>query len=83
MESKIFSYKAEGIVLEELNDTLKVSQVFDKKELLDKIKEIFKADDFKVDEQSLNLKIIDNQLFIQGIAVKKHESKSIGFMTGK
>lgn len=83
MESKIFSYKVEGIILEPSTDTLKVSAVFDRKELTEKIKELFKADGFKVDERSLNYKIIDDQLHIQGLAVKEEVAKSIGFMTGK
>lgn len=80
MESKIFSYKAEGITLEPLNEHCRVSPVFDKKELLEKIRELFKQDNFKVDEHSLNYKIEDGQLFIQGIAVKHQEPSSIGFM---
>jgi hypothetical protein len=83
MESKIFSYKVEGIALEPLTDALKVSAVFDRKELTENIKELFKADGFKVDERSLNYKIIDDQLHIQGLAVKEEVAKSIGFMTGK
>ncbi|GAA3978530.1 hypothetical protein [Mucilaginibacter dorajii] len=83
MESKIFSYKVEGITLEPSTDTLKVSAVFDRKELTEKLKELFKADGFKVDERSINYKIIDDQLYIQGLAVKEEVAKSIGFMTGK
>lgn len=81
MESKLFSYKVEGIVLEPLNEQIKISPVFDRKELVEKIKEIFIEDGFKPDEHSLELKIEGGQLFIQGIAVKRQENKSIGFMT--
>lgn len=80
MESKLFSYKAEGIVLEPLNDLLKVSPVFDRKELVEKIKEMLIADGFKPDEHSLQFKIEDGQLFVQGLAVKQQETRSIGFM---
>jgi hypothetical protein len=83
MESKIFSYKVEGVVLEPINDTLKLSEPFDRKELLNKIKEIFKDQGFKIEEQSLDYKIVDGQLYIQGLAVKQQESRSIGFMTSK
>ncbi|SDD37170.1 hypothetical protein SAMN05216464_101555 [Mucilaginibacter pineti] len=83
MESKLFSYKVEGIVLEPANDILKVSEPFDRKELLNKIKEVFKDQDFKVEEQSLDYKIIDGQLYIQGLVVKQQELRSIGFMTSK
>lgn len=80
MESKLFSYKAAGIVLEPLNDQIKVSPVFDRKELVEQIKEVLKADGFIPDEHSLQFKIEEGQLFVQGIAVKQQESRSIGFM---
>lgn len=82
MESKIFSYKADGIVLEPVNDQLKLSPVFDRKELVEKIKDVLKADGFKVDERSLQFKIEDGQLFIQGLAAKEQEARSIGFFGG-
>jgi hypothetical protein len=82
MESKIFSYKADGIVLEPVNDQLKVSPVFDRKELVEKIKDILKTDGFKLDERSLQFKIEDGQLFIQGLAGKEQEARSIGFFAG-
>ncbi|MEN0052112.1 MAG: hypothetical protein AAGC65_00515 [Mucilaginibacter sp.] len=83
MESKLFSYKAEGIVLEPVNDQIKVSPVFDRKELIEKIKDILKVDGFKPDEHSLQFKIEEGQLFVQGLAVKQQESRSIGFMNQK
>ena len=83
MKSKLFSYKAEGIVLEPFNDSLRLSREFDRKELLNEVKEILKAQNFKLDEHSLDYKIIDNQLYIQGIAIEQQEAKSIGFMMGK
>ncbi|NHA03489.1 hypothetical protein G7092_06780 [Mucilaginibacter sp. HC2] len=81
MESKLFSYKVEGIVLERVNDNLKVSPVFDRKELAEKLREILKEDNFTLDERSLEYKIEDGQLYLQGLAVKQTESKSIGFRT--
>jgi hypothetical protein len=83
MESKIFSYKAEGILLEPFNDQLKLSPAFDRKELIEKIKEALDVDGFKPDERSLQFKIEDGQLLIQGIAVKEQASRSIGFMSNK
>lgn len=83
MESKIFSYKVDGIVLTPVNDQLSTSPVFDRKELLNKLKELFNEEDYKVDERSLDYKIKDGQLFIEGLAVKKEEAKSIGFFVGK
>ena len=83
MDSKIFSYKVEGIALSPVSDLLSVSPVFDRKELLSKLKDLFNEEDYKVDERSLDYKIKDGQLFIEGLAVKKEEAKSIGFMMGK
>ncbi|MDF2434025.1 MAG: hypothetical protein JWP44_3656 [Mucilaginibacter sp.] len=83
MKAKIFSYKVKGIVLKPYNDTLKLSADFDRKELLNKIKEILKEQNFKLDEHSLDYKIIDNQLYVEGVAIEHQEPKSIGFMTGK
>lgn len=79
MESKLFSYKVEGVVLESVNDNLKVSPVFDRKELVEKVKEILKEDNFTLDERSIEYNIEDGQLYLQGLAVKHTESKSIGF----
>jgi hypothetical protein len=82
MESKIFSYKADGIVLQPVDEQLKMSPAFDRKELVEKIKDILKADNFKVDERSLQFKIDEGQLVIQGLAVKEQEARSIGFFGG-
>ncbi|WP_183558484.1 hypothetical protein [Mucilaginibacter sp. SP1R1] len=79
MESKLFSYKAEGIVLEPLNSPIKVSPVFDRKELVEKIKDVLKADGFKPDEHNLQFKIEEGQLFIQGLATKEQAPRAIGF----
>ncbi|MGN8072650.1 hypothetical protein [Mucilaginibacter sp. 22184] len=81
METKLFSYKAEGVVLELFNDQIKLSPIFDRKELVEKIKEILKIDGFQPDEHSLQYKIEEGQLFIQGLAVKQQENRSIGFMS--
>lgn len=83
MESKLFSYKAEGIALEPVNDLLNISAVFDRKALVNKIKDLFKDDNFKVDERSLDYKIREGQLYIEGLLVKHEETRSIGFMLGK
>lgn len=83
MESKIFSYKADGIVLTPVDDLLSLSPVFDRKELLNKLKELFNDDDYKVDERNLDYKIKDGQLYIEGVVTKHVPVKSIGFMGGK
>ena len=58
------------------------SITFNRKALLEKIKEMLKKDNFKPDEQTIDYKIVDGQLYIEGLAVKIQEPKSIGFMTG-
>ena len=64
------------------NSAFKESGTFNRKELLEKIKDILKKDNFKPDEQTIDFKIIDGQLYLEGLAVKIQEPKSIGFMTG-
>jgi hypothetical protein len=68
-----------GIVLEPFNESLKLSKDFDRKEVLDQVKEILKEQNFKLDEHSLDYKIVDNQLFVEGLAIEQQEPKSIGF----
>jgi hypothetical protein len=83
MNAKIFSYKVEGIVLEPYNDQLKQSKSFDRKAILESLKEAFSAENYKIDESSLNYKLIDDQLYIQGLAVESEEPKTVGFRFGK
>lgn len=83
METKLFFYKVDGIVLEPSNDKFRISNSFNRKELLNEIKELLKQEDFKPDEHSIDYKIVDGQLYIEGLATKIQEQKSIGFMTGK
>ncbi|GGB18548.1 MULTISPECIES: hypothetical protein [Mucilaginibacter] len=83
MESKIFSYRADGIILAPVDDQLSISPVFDRKELLSKLKDLFNDDDYKVDERALDYKIKDGQLYIEGVVTKQVPAKSIGFMGGK
>lgn len=83
MNAKIFSFKAEGLLLEPLNDRLKMSQSFDRKKLLEEIKELFKKDNYTIDEASLSYKIKDDQLFIEGLAIENEEPKTVGFRFGK
>jgi hypothetical protein len=83
MESKIFSYKVDGIALEPVNDQLSISPVFDRKELLNKLKDLFKDGEYKLDERALDYKIKDGQLYIEGVVTKQEAAKSIGFMSGK
>lgn len=83
MNAKIFSYKVPGITLERTNENLKLSKSFDRKAVLDPLKESFAADNYKIDEASINYKLIDDQLYIQGLAVENEDPKTVGFRFGK
>jgi len=83
MNAKIFSYKVEGIKLEPRSAQLKISDSFDRKSILDGLKETLKADNYKVDEASLSYKIIDEQLYMQGMAIENEEPKTVGFRFGR
>lgn len=83
MNAKMFSYKVEGVYLEQFNDTLKTSKSFDRKVVLALLKDVFTAEGYKIDEGSLSYKLIDDQLYIQGLAIEKEEPKTVGFRLGK
>jgi hypothetical protein len=80
MQAKIFSYKVEGVLLEPINAQLKISQDFDRKAIIDELKNIFSGEKYTIDERSLDFRIRDGQLYIEGLAVQNQEPKSIGFM---
>jgi hypothetical protein len=79
MNAKIFSYKVPGIALEINTQDVKLSPAFDRKTVLDPLKESLAAENYKIDEASISYKIIDDQLYIQGLAVENEEPKSVGF----
>jgi hypothetical protein len=83
MNAKIFSYKVEGIILENRDTQLKASKSFDRKAILEPLKETLAIDNYKIDEASLSYKLIDDQLFIEGLAVENEEPKSVGFRFGQ
>jgi hypothetical protein len=83
MNAKIFSYKVEGIILEQQNGGLKLSKSFDRKAVLGPLKETLAAENYKIDEASLNYKLMDDQLYIQELAVENQEPKTVGFRFGK
>jgi anti-sigma28 factor (negative regulator of flagellin synthesis) len=83
MKAKIFSYKVDDVKLETVNDNLKTSKSFDRKAIITQLKEAIKDENFKVDENSLDYKIVDGQLYIEGLVVENQEPKSIGFTSGK
>ena len=83
MNVKVFSFKVEGIVLNSEDEQLKLSPGFDRKEVLAPLKERFEAENYKIDETSLNYKLIDDQLYVQGLASEKEAPKTVGFQFGK
>ena len=80
MQAKIFFYKVDGILLEPVSENLKTSKDFDRKAIADELKALFKADNYQIDERSLDYKIVDGQLYIEGLAVENQAPQSIGFM---
>ncbi len=82
MVTKVFSYRA-GVMLEPFNDNLKLSRGFDRKEILEQVKETLKEQNFTVDEGSVSFEIKENELYVEGLASDVSERKSIGFMSGK
>ena len=63
-------------------ERLQFSKSFDRKAILEPLKETFAADNFKIDEASLSYKLIDDQLYIQGLAVENEEKREVGFRFG-
>ncbi|WP_158992699.1 hypothetical protein [Mucilaginibacter sp. L196] len=83
MKAKIFSYKVDSVKLEVVNDNLKISKSFSRKAIIAQLKDAIKDEKFKIDENSLDYKIVDGQLYIEGLVVENQEPKSIGFTSGK
>ena len=83
MEAKFFSYKVPGILLQPVNENLKLSGSFNRKELLEQLKELLKEQNFKVDATTLEYKVEGDYIIITGMAVEHTEAKGIGFMSGR
>lgn len=83
MKAKIFSYKVDGVKLETVDENLKISKSFDRVAIISQLKDAMNDENFKIDENSLDYKIVDGQLYIEGFAVENQEPKSIGFTSGK
>ena len=83
MEAKFFQYRVEGIELQTINENLKISNNFNKKELLDGVKAIFKEQGFKIDLTTLDYKITADHIVITGMAVAEEAPNNIGFMSGR
>ncbi|WP_245131741.1 hypothetical protein [Mucilaginibacter straminoryzae] len=78
-----FSYKVEGITLASIDDNLRITKSFETRAITDRINEQLKAQNFKVDETTLRVKYIDDQLFLEGFAVEIKEPKTVGFLSGR
>ncbi len=83
MKAKIFSYRVDDVKLKVVNDNLKISKPFNREAILAQLKDAIKDEKFKIDENSLDYKIVDEQLYIEGLVVENQEPKSIGFTSGK
>lgn len=78
-----FSYKVEGVTLEAMDDSLRVTKSFETRAVTDHINEKLKPQNFKVDESTLRVKYTDDQLFLEGFAVEIKEPKTVGFLSGR
>lgn len=78
-----FSYKVENIRLQTIDDTLRTTESFVTRELIDQINEKLKDRKFKVDESSLRPKYVNEQFYIDGFAVEIQEPKTVGFLSGR
>lgn len=76
-----FSYKVENITLQATDDTLRTTDSFITRELIDQINEKLKDRKFKVDESSLRPKYLNDQFYIDGFAVEIQEPKTVGFLS--
>ncbi len=71
------------MVLEPVSENLKLSNRFNKKELLDPLKALLKEQHLKIDLHTVEYKITGDEIIISGMAVEDQEPKSIGFMSGR
>jgi len=78
-----FSYKVEGATLHTIDDTLRTTNSFITRNIIDEINQKLKPQNFKVDESSLRSRYADDQLFIEGFAVEIQEPKTVGFLSGR
>lgn len=78
-----FSYKVENITLQATDDTLRTTDSFITRELIDQINKKLEDRKFKVDESSLRPKYLNDQFYIDGFAVEIQEPKTVGFLSGR
>jgi hypothetical protein len=60
-----------------------LSPSFNRKAVLEPLKDSFAADNYKIDEVSISYKLIDDQLYIQGLVVENEEPRKVGFRFNK
>lgn len=78
-----FSYKVESITLQTIDETLRTTNSFITRDIIDSINQKLKEKNFKVDESSLRPKYLNDQLFIEGFAIEIQEPKTVGFLSGR
>ncbi|QJD96564.1 hypothetical protein HH214_12085 [Mucilaginibacter robiniae] len=78
-----FSYKVEHITLQGFDDTLQVTNSFVTTDVIEQINQKLKDKNFKVDERSLHIKYVADQLYIDGFALEIQEPKTVGFLSGR
>jgi len=78
-----FSYKVESITLSTINSDLKLTGAFFIGDIIDHLNEILKKKNHKVDETSIRLKFVDDQLYAEGFASEIREKREVGFLSGR
>ena len=78
-----FSYKVDNVMLQTVDDTLRTTNTFATKEIIAQLNEKLKDKNFKVDESSLRIKYVDDQLYLEGFAIEIQEAKTVGFLSGR
>jgi hypothetical protein len=78
-----FSYQVEGATLQNIDAQLRVTSSFVTRQVIQSINDKLKDQNFKVDESSLRVKYVDDQLFLEGFAVEIKEPKTVGFLSGR
>ena len=76
-----FLYKTEGVKLQQLDETMQVTNPFISRDIIDQINEKLKSQNFKVDENSVRPKYINNELYLEGFAHEIREPKTVGFFS--
>ncbi|MBS7566705.1 hypothetical protein KHS38_20035 [Mucilaginibacter sp. Bleaf8] len=78
-----FSYKVENVLMQTVNDDLRITGSFASRDVLDRINALLKEKNFKVDERTLRPRYIGEQLYLEGFAIEIQEPKTVGFLSGR